>query len=78
MDNVDRKFRGKSRDQQGSDPYEAIPSVDHGSILVTSRLSDLRVSGKELQLGHVSNDEAKAILESRAGRSLQGRSLLIA
>jgi len=76
IDNVDREFEGLGRDEQGFDPEEAIPNADHGSILITSRLSTLRVSSEELQLGHVDDVEAKRILESQAKRPIQGWSMV--
>jgi hypothetical protein len=72
IDNVDRDFRGPARDEQGFDPQEAMPSSDHGSILITSRLSILQRIGENLQLGRVTETEAREILERQAGRSLQG------
>jgi len=72
IDNVDREFRGQGRDDQGFDPREAMPDSDHGSILITSRLSTLQGIGERLQLGRVSDDEAKEILEHQAGQPLQG------
>jgi hypothetical protein len=72
IDNVDRDFRGPARDEQGFDPQEAMPSADHGSILITSRLSILQRIGESLQLGRVTETEAEEILERQAGRSLQG------
>jgi hypothetical protein len=76
IDNVDREFRGPGKDEQGFDPKEAMPHSDHGSILITSRLSTLQGTGEDLQLKRVSESEAKGILECQAGRSLQGWSLV--
>ena len=76
IDNVDREFRGSAKDEQGFDPKEAMPRSDHGSILITSRLSNLQRLGENFQLGRVNEAEAKEILERQACRSLQGWSLL--
>ena len=75
LDNIDREFRGPGKDEQGFDPKEAMPDSDHGSILITSRLSNLQGIGEALPLGRVNESEAKEILERQAGRSLQGWSL---
>ena len=72
IDNVDRDFRGPAKDEQGFDPQEAMPSSDHGSILITSRLSTLQRIGDNLQLGRVTETEAGEILERQAGRPLEG------
>jgi hypothetical protein len=72
IDNVDREFRGRGKDEQGFNPKEVMPHSDHGSILVTSRLSTLQQIGKNLPLGRVNENEAKGILELQAGRPLQG------
>lgn len=78
IDNVDREFRGLGKDEQGFDPRQAMPHSDHGSILITSRLSTLQGISEDLQLRHVSESEAKEILERQAGRSLKGWSTILA
>jgi len=78
IDNVDQEFQGSGTDEQGFDPQEVIPIADHGAILVTSRLSTLRIGSEDLQLRCVSDDEAREILESEVRRPLQGRSILLA
>ena len=75
IDNVDREFRGPGKDEQGFDPREAMSHSDQGSVLITSRLSNLQRIGETLPLGRVNESEAKEILERQAGRSLQGWSL---
>jgi hypothetical protein len=72
IDNVDREFRGPGKDEEGFNPKEAMPHSDHGAVLITSRLSSLQHIGETLPLGPVSDNEAKEILELRAGRPLQG------
>lgn len=47
-----------------------FPSADHGSIIITSRLSNLR-HGTGSKLDIVDNEQAMAILEENAER--QGR-----
>jgi hypothetical protein len=75
IDNVDREFKGPGKDEQGFDPREAMSHSDHGSVLITSRLSTLQGIGEILPLGRVNESEAKEILERQADRSLQGWSL---
>jgi hypothetical protein len=72
IDNVDREFRGSGKDEQGFDPREAMSHADHGSVLITSRLSTLQGIGGNLKLRHVSESEAREILECQAGRSMGG------
>jgi hypothetical protein len=78
IDNVDREFRGPGKDEQGFDPKEAMPHSDHGSVLITSRLSTLQQTGESLPLGRVHDSEAKEILELQAGRSLPGEFKVLA
>jgi len=72
IDNVDREFRGPAQDEQGFDPQDVMPVSDHGSVLITSRLSTLHRIGENLQLGRVTEAEAEEILERQAGRPLRG------
>jgi len=72
IDNLDREFKGPGKDEQGFDPQEAIPKSDHGSILITSRLSTLQGIGENLKLRHMGENEAREILKRQAGRSLGG------
>jgi len=75
IDNVDREIRAPGEDEQGFDPREAMSYSDHGSVLITSRLSNLQGIGEALPLGRVNECEAKDVLKRQAGRSLQGWSL---
>jgi len=72
LDNVDREFRGSNLDGQGFDPKEAMPVADHGSILITSRLSNMKGIGDSLQLGPMNEEDARAVLKTQIGRSLKG------
>jgi hypothetical protein len=72
FDNVDRDHNLKE-DTQAYDVKDFFPS-DHGSILITSRLLDLRQYGTGLKLGILNDKESIAILENNAHRSIRGRS----
>jgi hypothetical protein len=74
IDNVDRDHLHKDRDPQAYDVKEYFPSADHGSILITSRLANLERLGYGKKLGEVDDEQAKAILESNAGKSVNGES----
>ena len=73
IDNIDGEYVGVGKDEQSFNPKEALPEADHGSVLITSRLANVKDIGESLRLGHVSNREARAIIEHRAGRSINGR-----
>ena len=72
IDNADRDHLHKDRDPQAYDVKKYFPSADHGSILITSRLASLERLGFGQKLGEVDAEQAKAILESNAGKSLNG------
>ena len=74
IDNVDRDYFHKDRDPQAYDVKKYFPSADHGSILITSRLASLERCGDGLKLVEVDAEQAKAILENNAGKSVNGES----
>jgi hypothetical protein len=74
IDNVDRDHLHKDRDPQAYDVKKYFPSADHGSILITSRLASLERLGRGKKLDKVDAEQAKAILESNAGKSVNGES----
>ncbi|KAK3615670.1 hypothetical protein LTR56_026445, partial [Elasticomyces elasticus] len=77
IDNVDLEYEGPSKDEQGYDPRGIIPDADHGSVLITTRLAGVERLGDSLRLGHVNDDEAKAILQSSAKKPLQDVDVLL-
>jgi tetratricopeptide (TPR) repeat protein len=77
IDNVDREFQEPGKDEQGFNPEEAMPSSDHGSILITSRLWSVKGTCKDLDLDRVNEDEAQAILTRHAGRNITDSHLLL-
>lgn len=74
IDNVDRDHLGKEKDAQAYDVKEFFASPDYRSILTTSRLESLQRHGADIKLGKVNSEQAKAILENNAGRSIKGES----
>jgi hypothetical protein len=73
IDNVDRDHRDRD-DPQAYNVQVYFPHADHGSILVTSRLSSLqRLLGSGVKVGTVAAEQARAILENNAGRVVEGK-----
>ena len=64
FDNVDREFDATDPDSDSYDINKYIPSADHGSILITTRLLQLEKLGGSLAVGKVDSKTAKAILDS--------------
>jgi hypothetical protein len=75
IDNVDRDYRDKT-DLQAYNIKKYFPEADHGSMLITSRLSDLQRLGSGVKLGTVDAEQARTILENNAGRVIEGKSKL--
>jgi hypothetical protein len=72
FDNVDRDYHDND-DEQAYKVTEYFPLADHGSILITSRLASLLPSSNpQHKVGIVDSEQARAILESNAGKSVQG------
>jgi hypothetical protein len=72
IDNVDRDHRDRG-DSQAYDVKKYLPPADHGSVLITSRLPGLRTLGAEVKVGAVGREQARAMLESNAGKMVQGK-----
>jgi hypothetical protein len=73
IDNVDRDWQSQPVDPQAYDYREFLPYADHGSILVTTRLTRLRRPKASLGLASVDDRVAREIVESRAGKQVQGK-----
>ena len=71
LDNVDRKFPN-AEDPQAYDIENYIPDTDHGYVIITSRLARLQKQGLGIKVGTVGTEQARAMLESNAGRSIEG------
>jgi hypothetical protein len=73
IDNVDRDHRDQD-DTQAYNVQAYFPHADHGSILITSRLSSLqRLLGSGVKVGTVAAEQARAILENSAGRVVESK-----
>jgi hypothetical protein len=65
FDNVDRDYSRHTRDSNAYDVKQYFPGINHGSVLITTRLAKLEQLGDSRQLGKVTLDQARAILRSR-------------
>ena len=74
IDNVDRDHLNGENDPQAYDVEKFLSPADHGSILITSRLESLRDYGNNLKVDKVDDAQARAILESNAGKLIDGES----
>jgi hypothetical protein len=72
IDNVDRDHHDRD-DSQAYDVKAYFPDADHGSILITSRLSSLQRLSSSVKVGTIATEQARAILENNAGRVVEGR-----
>ncbi|CAG8983150.1 hypothetical protein HYALB_00014076 [Hymenoscyphus albidus] len=72
FDNIDRDHTN-GQDLQSYDVKDFFPDADHGSIIITSRLSNLQRYGRGFKLSIVDDEEAMTILENNADRLLQGK-----
>jgi len=71
FDNVDRDKDDKD-DPQAYNVKDYFPHADHGSILITSRLTSLQNCGEGVKIETVGAEQARAILESNAKRVVEG------
>jgi hypothetical protein len=71
IDNVDRDHHDRG-DPQAYNVQAYFPHADHGTILITSRLASLQRLGSGVKVGTVEAEQARAILESSAGRVIEG------
>ncbi|KAK5689955.1 hypothetical protein LTR17_026104 [Elasticomyces elasticus] len=70
FDNVDREWQARPRDLQAYDLAEFSPPADHGSILVTTRLSRLQIPKASLHMHRVDDRLEREIRETQAGKQL--------
>lgn len=68
FDNVDRDYSRHTSDSNAYDIKQYLSSINHGSILITTRLAKLEQLGDSGRLGKVTLDQARAILRSRYKR----------
>ncbi|KAI9823351.1 MAG: hypothetical protein M1819_001359 [Sarea resinae] len=79
FDNVDREYSSQHYDPDAYDVRRYFSSIDHGSVLITSRQAKLEQLGGSRKLGKVDGDQAEAILRTRYTRKYnpaQGERLL--
>ncbi|CZR43873.1 uncharacterized protein FPRO_13681 [Fusarium proliferatum ET1] len=69
FDNVDKDWIGQESGMGAYDPRRYLPG-DHGSVLITTRLSHLAQLGESRRLGQVNTALGKAILETWFGGEL--------
>jgi ATP/maltotriose-dependent transcriptional regulator MalT len=72
IDNVDRDHTAKVEDPLAYDVKQYLPTADHGSFLVTSRLSTLVAPQNSLRLTGVDRDQGRAILKVIGGEKISG------
>lgn len=72
LDNVDRNWE-TSNDPQAYDYRRYIPHADHGNILITTRLQLLPHEGESMRLDKMNQKQAREVLQSYAGRQLEGK-----
>jgi hypothetical protein len=72
FDNVERDYHDKD-DVQAFNVKTYFPSTNYGSILITSRLASLQRLGSGLKVWKVEKEQAREILESNAGRTIEGK-----
>lgn len=75
IDNVDRDHTTEVKDPLAYDIKQYLPTVDHGNVLVTSRLSTLTAPQNSLRLAEVDRDQGRAILEAAGGKTISGRTI---
>ena len=72
FDYVNRDNSLEADDPQSYDVKEFFPEANHGSILITSRLRQLRQYGHDRQLGRMSDLQGAEVLRYGIGRSIEG------
>jgi hypothetical protein len=72
FDNVDKDPSPELKKPDAYDIEKFIPPVDHGSILITTRISSLARYGEGRLITTVSRDDARTILSKTSARDLQG------
>ena len=73
IDNVDRSYLATDQDPDAFDVEKYFPDADHGSVLITSRLEELRQLGSSHKLKGMNEDQGKSLVEFRAGKVLEGK-----
>lgn len=74
IDNIDRDYAAREHDSQAYNVAKYYPDADHGSILITSRLSNLQSPQSSLRLTKMSREQSLAIFQCNAGKIMSGAS----
>ena len=72
IDNIDRAYPSPNQDSDAFDMERYIPTADHGSVLITSRLKELMQIGASHELKRMDVAQGKKLIELRAGREIEG------
>ena len=67
FDNIDRDVRSSEEDTQAFKVISFLPSADHGSVLITTRLSSLSKMGQSTKVGSLQLDQAQELLSYHSG-----------
>ncbi|KAF2630604.1 TPR-like protein [Macroventuria anomochaeta] len=70
VDNVDRDDRRREEDTEAYDVGEYLPEADHGSVLITTRLSHLGQLGEQWEVKNVDKEQAQTIFKTWYGRGV--------
>ena len=73
FDNIDQDYGDM---ETGADIYDVrryFPRADHGSILITTRLTKFGQLGTLLEVGRVDHEQAFAIFKNGYGREFEGK-----
>ena len=74
-DNVDQDFSPGTSDLQAFNLREYLPEADQGSVLITSRLTNLwHLGGSDIRVGPVTEFQAENILINSIGEPVRGKS----
>ena len=72
IDNVDRAYPLANQDPDAFDVEEYFPDADHGLVLITSRLEELRQLGSSHKVKGMNENQGKNLVELRPGKVLEG------
>jgi tetratricopeptide (TPR) repeat protein len=72
FDNVDKDYRDLQHIPDAYDVKRYIPSADHGSVLITTRLVNLGQLGTPIQVSRVDGEQALAIFKNGYRRDFEG------
>ena len=72
IDNVDRAYPPAGHDPEAFDVEGFFPDTDHGSILITSRLKELKHLGRSHEVDSMNKAQGTRLLEYKMGRIPEG------